>query len=181
MATLDQVEKLSVMANISYEEAKAAIDKANGDLLEAIIYLEKQGKIHAPAGGGYYSSEKIIDTSAASYKENYSEKNHHNCNKGTFINSLKKIGKFCLKMIHKGNTNSFEVLKSGEIKASFPVTVLALLLIFAFWFTIPLIIIGLFFGLRYRFVGPDFSGTTINDAMNSASDAAENLRKSINI
>ncbi|HBV98386.1 MAG: ubiquitin [Peptococcaceae bacterium BICA1-7] len=182
MTTLEQVEKLSVMANISYEEAKDAIDKSNGDLLEAIIYLEKQGKIHAPAGGGHYSSEKTIDTGAPSYKDNYSEKNQHNCNKGkSFINTLKNIGKFCLKMFHKGNTNSFEVLKSGEVKASFPVTVLAVLLIFAFWVTIPLIIIGLFFGLRYRFSGPDFSGTTINDAMNSASEAAENLKKSINI
>jgi len=57
MTTLEQVEKLCAMANISYEEAKAALDVANGDLLEAIIYLEKQGKVHAPTGGGYYSSE----------------------------------------------------------------------------------------------------------------------------
>ncbi|MDP4159978.1 MAG: ubiquitin, partial [Bacillota bacterium] len=62
MTTLEQVEKLCAMANISYEEAKAALDAANGDLLEAIIYLEKQGKVKAPTGGGYYSSEKIIDT-----------------------------------------------------------------------------------------------------------------------
>jgi hypothetical protein len=60
------------------------------------------------------------------------------------------------------------------------VTVLALLIILAFWVTIPLIIIGLFFDLRYRFVGPDFTSDTINNAMNSAADAAENLKKSIN-
>lgn len=180
MATLDQVEKLSVMANISYEEAKAAIDKANGDLLEAIIYLEKQGKIQAPAGGGYYSSEKTLDTGAGSSKENYREK-QDSCHKGKTFTFLKKIWKFCLKMIRKGNTNSFEVLNKDETKASFPVTVLALLLIFAFWVTVPLIVIGLFFGLRYRFNGPDFGGNTINDAMNSAAEAAENLKKSINI
>lgn len=177
MTTLEQVEKLCVMANISYEEAKAALDAANGDILEAIIYLEKQGKVQAPAGGGYYSSEKTIDTGAGSNKENYREK-QDNCHKEK---TFKKIWKFCLKMIRKGNTNSFEVLNKDETKASFPVTVLALLLIFAFWVTVPLIIIGLFFGLRYRFNGPDFSGNTINDAMNSAADAAENLKKSINI
>lgn len=181
MTTIEQVEKLCAMANISYEEAKAALDSANGDLLEAIIFLEKQGKIHAPTGGGYYSSEKIIDASAVAYKENCWDKHHH-CHKGkTFSSILKDIGKFCLKMIRKGNTNTFEVLKGAEIKASFPVTVLGLLLIFAFWVTIPLIIIGLFFGFRYRFNGPDFSSNTVNDAMNSAADAAENLKKSINI
>lgn len=179
MTILEQVEKLCEMANISYEEAKNALDVANGDLLEAIIYLEKQGKVHAPTGGGYYSSEKNIDTrSAVSNKENH----HYEGKKGeSFISFLKKTGEFCLKMIRKGNTNSFEVLKSEETKASFPITVLALLLIFAFWVTVPLIIIGLFFGFRYRFNGPDFSSNTINAAMDSVADAAENLRKSIKI
>jgi len=182
MTTLEQVEKLCAMANISYEEAKAALDAANGDLLEAIIYLEKQGKVSAPSGGGYYSSEKIIDVSAGAYKEKCREKHHQHCHKGTtFLSMMKKIGQFCLKMIRKGNTNSFEVFKGEEIKASFPVTVLALLLIFAFWVTIPLVIIGLFFGLRYRFTGLDFSNNAVNDAMNSAADAAENLKKSVNI
>lgn len=182
MTTLEQVEKLCAMANISYEDAKAALDAANGDLLEAIIYLEKLGKVHAPTGGGYYSSEKIADTTAVAYKENYWEKNHHNNHKeNSFISFLKKIWGFCLKIIRKGNTNSFEVLKGDEIKASFPVTVLALLLIFAFWVTIPLMIIGLFFGLRYRFNGPDFSNNPINDAMKNAADAADDLRKSMNI
>ncbi|MFZ5643535.1 MAG: ubiquitin [Bacillota bacterium] len=180
MTTLEQVEKLCAMANISYEEAKAALDAANGDLLEAIIYLEKQGKVQAPAGGGYYSSEKTLDASAGSNKENYREK-QDSCHKGKTFTFLKRIGEFCLKMIRKGNINSFEVFNKDETKASFPVTVLALLLIFAFWVTVPLIIIGLFFGLRYRFIGPDFSSNNINDAMNSAADAAENLKKSINI
>lgn len=185
MTTLEQVEKLCTMANISYEEAKAALEAANGDLLEAIIYLEKQGKISAPTGNGYYSSEKIFDASAETYNENSQEKHHyhhHHCHDGkTFFSVLKKAGRFCLKMIRKGNLNSFEVLKGEESKACFPVTVLGLLLIFAFWVTIPLIIIGLFFGLRYRFVGPDFRNNTVNEAMNNAADAAENLKKSINL
>ncbi|MDQ7095389.1 ubiquitin [Desulfosporosinus sp. PR] len=182
MTTLEQVEKLCAMANISYEEAKAALDAANGDLLEAIIYLEKQGKVSTPTGGGYYSSAKTSDPSAGAYQENPWEKHHHHhhCHHGKgFFSVLKKIGEFCLKMLRKGNTNAFEVLKNDEIKASFPVTVLGLLLIFAFWVTIPLLVIGVFFGLRYRFNGPDFSGNMVNNAMNSAAEAAENLKKSV--
>ncbi|MCO1603353.1 ubiquitin [Desulfosporosinus nitroreducens] len=171
MTTLEQVEKLCAIAKISYEEAKVALDATNGDLLEAIIYLEKQGKVTAPTGDGYYSGEKT-----------HHHHGHHHCHNGNhFFSGLKKIGQFCLKMIRKGNTNSFEVLKGEEIKASFPVIVLGLLLIFAFWVAIPLIIIGLFFGLRYRFVGPEFNNNTVNDAMNSAANVAENLKKSINI
>lgn len=179
MTTLEQVEKLCAMAKISYEEAKAALDATNGDLLEAIIYLEKQGKITAPTGEGFYSSEK---KQYHDYDAHHAHHAHHHCHDGKhFISGLKKIGGFCLKMIRKGNTNSFEVLKGEEIKASFPVIVLALLLVFAFWVTIPLIVIGLFFGLRYRFNGPDLRHNPVNDAMNSAADAAENLKKSIEI
>jgi len=178
MTTLEQVEKLRTMANISYDEAKIALDATNGDLLEAIIYLEKQGKVNAPTGGGYYSSEKPLDASTATYR-NCGE-NNNDCNgRDTFSSLIKRFGKFCMKMIRKGNMNSFDVLKGGESKASTPVTAFALLLIFAPWITIPLIIIGLFFGFRYRFTGPDCSGNAVNDAMNSAADAAVNLKKSM--
>jgi len=181
MTTLEQVEKLRTMANISYDEAKIALDAANGDLLEAIIYLEKQGKVNAPAGGGYHSSEKAADGNEEGYKTRHWEKHTKYGKEGeTFTCLMKKFGAFCLKMIHKGNANHFEVLKNEESKATFPVTVLALLLIFAFPIVITLIIIGLFFGLRYRFKGPDFEDNSVNDAMNSAADAAVNLKKSIN-
>ena len=181
MTTLEQVEKLRAMANVSYDEAKAALDASNGDLLEAIIDLEKQGKVNAPTGGGYYSSEKTIDASEVVFDKSCWEKENKNCNGGeTFSSLMKKLGKFCLKLLRKSTTNYFEVLKGKQSKASVPVIALVLLFIFAFGVTIPLLIIGLFFGFRYRFKGPDFSGNTINDAMNSAADAAENLKKSMN-
>lgn len=181
MTTLEQVEKLREKANVSYDEAKAALDATDGDLLEALIYLEKQGKATAPAGGGYYSSarpesqspETSLNTGRA-----YSDRNYGGGE--TFSSLMKKFGRFLLKIIRMGNTNCFEVLKGQESKACIPVTVLVLLLIFAFWVTIPLMVVGLFFGLRYRFSGPDFSGDTVNHAMDSAADAAENLKKSIN-
>ncbi|WP_442870577.1 hypothetical protein [Clostridium sp. Cult2] len=56
MVTLDQVEKLRQRANISYDEAKAALEETNGDILEAIINLEKENRIKLPEGGGYYNS-----------------------------------------------------------------------------------------------------------------------------
>nr|WP_319488750.1 ubiquitin [uncultured Caproiciproducens sp.] len=181
MTTLEQVEKLREKANVSYDEAKAALDAANGDLLEALIFLEKQGKTTAPAGGGYYSSAESETKNAESQNQAYRaypNKNYHDGE--TFSSLMKKFGRFLVKIVHMGNVNYFEVLKGQENKASIPVTVLALLLIFAFWVTIPLMIVGLFFGLRYRFSGPNFNGDTVNHAMDSAADAAENLKKSIN-
>ena len=47
MDEFEKVEKLRQRANVSYEEAKEALDKSQGDLLDAMIYLEGQGKISA--------------------------------------------------------------------------------------------------------------------------------------
>lgn len=60
MVTLEQVEKLRQYASISYEEAKAALEETNGDILEAIVNLEKQNKINGPKEGGYCNSRRIF-------------------------------------------------------------------------------------------------------------------------
>jgi hypothetical protein len=92
---------------------------------------------------------------------------------------LKRFGKFCEKVIHIGNINTFEVRKGDEVKTAVPITVLALMLIFIFWITVPLIIVGLFFGYHYRFSGPDLGKEAVNNVMDSAANAAENLKKSM--
>ncbi|GLC30939.1 DUF4342 domain-containing protein [Clostridium omnivorum] len=42
---LEQIEALRERANVSYGEAKEALETCNGDLVEALIYLEKNNKI----------------------------------------------------------------------------------------------------------------------------------------
>jgi hypothetical protein len=175
--TLEQIEKLRTIANVSYEEAKDALEAANGNLLDAVIYLEKQGKVEPPSGGGFYSSEKKTTAGTSNKSKNWEEKNSNSDKESSLISFLKKLWEFCLKMIRKGNRNTFEVLKNGETKAYFPVTILALLLIFAFWATLPLIIIGLFLGFRYRFTGPDIKEQTINETIENAAKAVENFKK----
>ena len=49
MITLEQVEQLRTKADVTYEEARQALEAANGDLLDAVILLELQGKVKPPA------------------------------------------------------------------------------------------------------------------------------------
>jgi len=42
--SLEKIDLLRSRVNISYEEAKAALEKTNGDLVEALIYFEKENK-----------------------------------------------------------------------------------------------------------------------------------------
>ena len=48
MDKMEKVERLREHANVSYEEAKAALEQANDDLLDAMVILEKQGKVKMP-------------------------------------------------------------------------------------------------------------------------------------
>ena len=45
MDNFEKVEKLRQHANVSYEEAKEALERSDWDILDAMIYLEKTGKV----------------------------------------------------------------------------------------------------------------------------------------
>ena len=48
MDEFEKVEKLRQRVDVTYEEAKEALKQADGDLLDAMIILEKEGKAAAP-------------------------------------------------------------------------------------------------------------------------------------
>ncbi|NLA86281.1 MAG: ubiquitin [Clostridiales bacterium] len=175
MATLEQVEKLREKTGVSFEEAKAVLEECNDDLLDAIIYLERQGKVNAPAGGGYYSSQYTQEEQE--YQANGGCCNDRRAGCGSFGESMGKFGRFCARIFNIGNTNYLEAEKRGEVMFSVPVTVLVILLIFFFWVVVPLFILSLFFGFRYRFVGNEMGTEQVNKVMDGASDTAEDIKK----
>lgn len=175
MATIEQVEKLREKANVSFEEAKAAIDASNGDLLDALIWLEKQGKVNPPAGGGYYSSDYAPEDEKKSGSKEKSKEYHGE----TFSEMMRRFGRFCARIINKGNNNFFEAKKNETVIISCPVTALVILLIFLFWVIVPLVLIGLFFGFRYSFRGDDLGKDSVNKVMDDATATAEEIKRSI--
>ena len=67
--------------------------------------------------------------------------------------------------------NQFEVWRGGERMTSLPVLILILLVVLAYWITLPLLVLGLLLGCRYRFSGPDLDKNGVGRAANRASDA----------
>ena len=53
MDNFEKVEKLVEKAGVSYADAKRALEQANGDLLDAMIILEQDGKTAAPEQPSY--------------------------------------------------------------------------------------------------------------------------------
>lgn len=181
--TLEQVEILREKANVSYDEAKQALELAKGDLLEALIYLEIQGKVTPPEGGGYYRSDKSsreMEQASEKKKTGKSYSDGTSSNRGeSFKDLMKRFGRFCAMLLHKGNVNAFEVIKGGTVKVSFPVTILVLFVLFAFWIAVPLFILGLFFGYQYRFRGPDLGKEAVNEAMENVENTADQIKRSL--
>jgi preprotein translocase subunit SecF len=73
-------------------------------------------------------------------------------------------------LLHKGNTNRFDVVKDKKVVMMIPMTLFVILILFAFWFMLPLLVIGLFFGYGYRFSGADLEKTNVNEAVDKVSD-----------
>ena len=64
MDKLNLVEKLREKTGITYEDAKRVLEINNWDILEAILDLEKQGKVKKPSVSIFYTNE---------YNESYEE------------------------------------------------------------------------------------------------------------
>jgi len=175
MTDLEKAEKLREKADVSFAEAKEALDLSGGDILDALIYLEKQGKCTGPAGGGYYSG---AGTPAAEYHNAYGGEHNAERRGESFGDMMKRLGRFCLDLLNKGNTNYLDAMRNGSLVFSCPVTGLVILLIFFFWVIVPLFVISLFFKWRYRFRGADLGRESVNRVMDNASNVVEDVKKS---
>ncbi|BEP28920.1 DUF4342 domain-containing protein [Helicovermis profundi] len=81
--TLEKIDLLKERANVSYTEAKDALEHTDGDIVEALIYLEKDDKIRnsrfskKSKNDNYYHEKKGKDF-IESFKKNI--KSIHECN-----------------------------------------------------------------------------------------------------
>lgn len=167
MDNFEKVEKLKERADVSYEEAKDALEKSNWDILDAIIYLEQSGKVKQGASGyTTRSSQKDVDF-------DFDKKEEKKVGLGELCG---RFFSWCGRWLEKGNNNSFCVERKGKEVFRMPITVLVLLFLFSAGMVIWLLIIGLFFSMRYRFAGPDVAAVDINRAFDSAADAAESIK-----
>lgn len=167
MTNYEMVEIIRKGASVTVEEAKEALEQSNWDLLDAMLLLEKQGKV-GPGGGSYSTrpEEEKPEPKSRARGEN---------TRG----ALHWLWQTFLKLLRIGNSNSLVVSRKGEEIFSLPVTVVALLLIPGFWLVVIGLVAGLFFGVRYSFRGPNLGKASINSAMDRAAQAAENVKEEL--
>ena len=169
MDNLELVERLREKANVTYEEARQALEENGWDLLDAMVSLERQGKVKGPKQSTYstsYEQQEEYDRVEEKVKEQRKDKPRRESAIGTLI---KKFLRLC-------RDNSFCVNRDGELQFKIPGFAFLIVLIFGWKFVIPAMIVGLFFRLRYSFEGKD-DLKEANHFMDSASHAAERVKE----
>lgn len=116
--SIDKVDLIRERANVSYEEAKDALEKSSGDIVEALIYLEKDEKIR---------KERISIG--------------RRVNESTFGQRIKDF----VKEMHG---HSFIIEKNAESIINIPSTIALLLLLFAFPMTVIALFAAVLMGCK---------------------------------
>ena len=164
MERKEMIEKIMKKADVSYEKAEEALEKCNWDMLDAIIYLEREKKEK--------EESKAVVCVPEIHKEN------ENCD--GLGRLLGRIFKFIGKIIRKGNVNYFYINKEGKEPIKISITISTVLLILAFWPVMILLIIGLFSGYKYSIKGKDIKSHEVNSVFNKASEAAQSIKNNFN-
>jgi len=175
MENFEKVEKIIEKTGVSYEDAKKVLEENNYDMLDAIIALERQGKVVTPKEGSYTAGagQDMENVQKFELAQKQYEKD---CKKNNFKEGCRKIADFFKFILKKSLEIEFCINKDGRCVAGVPVLVLVLLLLGFFWITLPLIVIGLFFGFSYSFTGVDKVILDVNDVCDKASQTAENIK-----
>jgi hypothetical protein len=169
MVEREKIEKLSARAKVSNVDAENALTVCDGDLLDAMVYLERLGKVSAPENA-------VVTTSLEDHTtfENVQDKvDRYDRETARPVSS--KIKHLFSIIIDTLKNNSLSVSQKGEEFIKLPLWVVALILIFAWHISIAIIIITLFFGVRYKLVGRD-DMSQANKVIEKAADAADYVK-----
>ena len=118
MTDFEKIEKLREHADVTFEDAKAALEAANGDLLDAIIWLERNGKVKGPAESTHSTkyedqaeyvsvSEKVKQSKKEKAPKEKKEKDSKDFSENMFVQGVKRVWNFLI-------GNSFVVSKNGK-------------------------------------------------------------------
>ena len=174
METFEKIEALRAKANVSFEEAKNAMEACNYDMLEAMAYPERQGKVNSGSTASYTT------TSHAETSREFEEaqKNYEDsCQRTTFGALVGKFFNWCGQIIKKSVEIDFCVTKQDRLILKVPVLALVLALLLAFWLLAILLIVGLFCSFKYSFVGVDATTIDLNQICDKASETCENIKR----
>ena len=174
MTQYEMTEKLSAKCNVSLAEARAALEEADWNTLTATHLLEQERfrRMQAlnEAAGAAVAVQEAPEEEAANTEEiagteeiaadageaPIAEEAPREKTRARRKNSgMKNLGEHIRRLVGWANRNRLVVRREGVTALDLPVSVAALLMLFAPWVCVPLLVIGLLAGCRYGFVGAE--------------------------
>ncbi|MBO4414663.1 MAG: DUF4342 domain-containing protein [Lachnospiraceae bacterium] len=174
MDMFEKVDKLRERANVSYEEAQNALDRSNGDILDAMILLEREGKTRKE-GGECYSTSNIVTPQFSQDNMNYDEKK---ARRERVRETGRTFGEKVKALFNKSLENYLVIERNGEKIIKMPVLAMILILVFAWYAAIIAIVVSLFCDCKYSFEGGG-NLKTANDVCEKAGDLANQVKDRI--
>ena len=178
---LEKVELVRSKTGVSYEDAKRALEASDGNVLDAIIWLEHEGKAHTTtasystgaADGGQAQGTNSPEMIRAQQEYQQSSR------KTDLWETIKRV------LQNSIDYKFVAIRRDGDQLMNLPVLV-PIVGLFVWGATIWLLIVGLFFGVRYRIDKPDDASHSaskvtadVNDAMSGAADFADTIKRDV--
>jgi len=184
MDRFEIIEKLRERADISYEEAREILEQANGDLLEAIVLLEKQGKLRQPEENTGAFTAQGNPSQDGTYESAANEAGHPDGSRSSGADTAsaqRKKGAF-RKAFHNAGSflahTAFHLSHEGRELVVMPTWTFALLMLFFWEVLVPVMLIALFFNVRYAFDDSE-QAEALNDLCSKAGSFAEGFESGL--
>jgi hypothetical protein len=177
MDRFELVEKLVKSTGATYADAKAALESSGWDLLDAAVWLEKNGKAEEKTNHFTTNPEQQEEQRRqqeeerrreARRREETARNSSANQNsRGSVVHSILRKAKEIIM------DNELVICKrSGDIFLEIPIWLFIILLVVAFWPTFIVLVLVFIIGFRFRLHGPDLGSEKVNSILNRAENAA---------
>ena len=186
MENYQKVEQLVSKAGCSYEEAKTALEANGWDMIDAIVSLEREGKVKTEESGTavQYAEEPVEvvpDVTADEIEGSFDRKITYSYKDDQGGAGKERSAKRERKLLSRIKSiltkNRMVVLKSnGQQIVDLPIWIPIIALLAVFWATLIVAVIAMLFGCRFHFEGEDLGKTNINNTMDKATDYAEKVK-----
>lgn len=173
--TEEKRHRLQSLTGVTQKQAEEALHAANGDLLEALLWLEDAGFITS-AGVGRYSTAGAPQSHQEGLPANQPNSSSliPEDRPDSFTGWLKWLWMFLI-------SNRLEAYQkydpSRQIQC--PLGVLIALVIIAWYAVAGVLILGICLGWRYRLGGPQLGGRKLNSIVSQLDDLAEKARDDV--
>ena len=138
MDNIEMIEKLREKADVTYDEAKEILESLK---TENSSYTTKQ---ETPENFDNFADDK---------------------NRETFGSVMKKIFRWIGNVLSKGMDNKLCIANENSDFISIPLTILAVLMIPAFWLIVIALCVAFFTGCTFSIEGPDLGTEKVNSVM----------------